>query len=126
MMSGSQFTFLATIGLAPPAALVGGIVVVLLTQNIAVGVIAGIVGLAVGLVVGFVIAVIWLNRWPDETDDVDLERFERALREYEEWDSRPHSRITLMFHAAFFTALPFGGPITALAVTFLVGWLVGG
>ena len=125
-MSPSQYSFFTTVLLGPVAALVGGIVVVLATQDFVVGVIAGITGLAVGLVASYVIAVIWMNKWPTEYDPVDQQTYERAVREFEEWQSRPHDRVVEMSWTAFFWTLFFSGTITALVVTLLMGWLLGG
>jgi ABC-type antimicrobial peptide transport system permease subunit len=125
-MSPSQYSFYTTVLLGPVAALVGGIVVVLVTQGFVVGVIAGITGVVVGLVASYVFAVIWMNKWPTEYDPVDPQTYERSLREYEEWESKRHSRIEEMAVTAFFWTLFFSGTITALVVTLLVGWLLSG
>ena len=95
---------------SPLLALFGGVVVVWLTQDLAVGVIAGIAGLAVGLVVGFVIAA-WLER-----DEQGSEEF--ATDDEDEW---PWPIATLFLLAIF-----FGGPVAALLATFVVGWLLDG
>ncbi len=119
-------SFLATVLLGPLAALGGGIVVVLRTQNIEFGVTAGIAGLAVGLVVGLVvgyaIAEFWARRWPDAYDNVDSQAYRRAWREHggglDQWPA-PISTLFLL-------VLFFGGTVTALVVTLLAGRLPDG
>ena len=125
-MSLSIYSFFATVLLGPLAALGGGIVVIVLGQDFAVGVNAAITGLVVGLVVAYLIANYWMHKWPTEYDPVDAETWKRAEREAREWDSKSHSLIEELFWSAFFWTLFFSGTITTLAVTLLVGWLMGG
>ena len=183
-MYSSTYPFWITVGSGPCVALVGGIVVILLTWSLVVGVIAGIVGLAVGLVVGYVLMEASFRWWPSEYDPVDTETDERNVPEHdsdepdrdgaelddlnqvqlamiyamteleqraedehreltalekgevkrlrakvveesgvhEPWRDRLLTPIAMMFSLAVI----FGGTITALVVTLVVGWLLGG
>ena len=125
-MSPGVFSFLTTVLLGPVAALVGGVIVAWSTQDYGAGVIAGIAGLAAGLVVSYVITGLWVVRWPTEYDDVSAAVWERAKRRDDEWESKSHSRIEEWLWVAFFTALYFGGTVTALVATLGVGWLLAG
>ena len=119
-MSPAFYSCLTTVLLGPLAALAGGIVVVLRTQNIAFGVNAGIAGLAAGLVVGYAIAEFWARRWPAAYDNVDEQRYKRAWREHgRDIESWPAPIAAMFLHALF-----FGGTVTALFVTLLAGWLL--
>jgi hypothetical protein len=119
-MSPGLFSFWATVLIGPLAAFVGGIVVVLLTQDLLVGVTAGTARLAVGIVVGLEVSFAWVHRWPTEYDPVDEETWERAQRD-REFESWPPPIVTVLF-----TVLFLGGTITALVLTLLAAWLLGG
>ena len=103
---------------SPPFALVGGIVVVWSTQDLAIGVIAGIAGLAVGLIVGFVIAA-YLEHDQQVAEGQAAE--DMAKGTYVEEEPWP-APLVIVFVLTIF----FGGPVAALVVTLVTGWPLGG
>lgn len=126
----SAWTWLAAVIWCPVAAVVGGIVVAVQTQDLVVGVIAGIAGLAVSFVVAAVLGVIVevLEELPMPKVFSSSTRPGQGLikaRKYRVLDTIMMVPFTIFFLPIILVAF-LGAPVATIVATIVVGSQLGG
>jgi len=126
----SAWTWLVAVIWCPVAALVGGIVVAVQTQDFVVGVIGGIAGLVVGFVVAAVMGVITevVADWPTDHNEHDVSDPDKTsgsgLMLRRKFGVR--EAIEMVIVVPFVLVAFLGAPVAALAATIVAGSRLGG